>query len=296
MDKEMDSIKSCIFIDFDNVFSGLAQQSPNAAKSFAMNPMVWVKWLENYYKLTEEEGKRKILVRKCYMNPHVYGEYRPYFVKSSFQVIDCPPLAERGKNGADIHMVVDILGYLDHKISFDEFIIMSSDSDFTPILVKLRENDKSTFIISTGLSSITFRNSADIVMDQIGFIDILESFSEQVATEKKIIDTKAVEESSVRSEISKYARDIITENGNQVIIATLATKIKARYGNIIGIDGWFGKGKFSDYLLSLSIPNIEIDYNVPGYVKVGESSKIERNQPKGSFLGKIHQILEPLAK
>jgi uncharacterized LabA/DUF88 family protein len=53
-------------------------------------------------------------------------------------VVDCPPLTQRGKTSADVYMVMDVLDALEHKTEFDEFIILSSDADFTPVLLRLR--------------------------------------------------------------------------------------------------------------------------------------------------------------
>jgi uncharacterized LabA/DUF88 family protein len=52
-------------------------------------------------------------------------------------VIDCPPLTSQNKNGADIRMVMDILDALNHQTRFNEFILLSSDADFTPLLTRL---------------------------------------------------------------------------------------------------------------------------------------------------------------
>lgn len=288
----MEYVKSCLFIDFDNVYSGLENQSPVAARTFAANPELWLEWLENYGALTEDKTPRKVLVRKCYMNPQAFARFRPYFVKSSFQVVDCPPLTEQGKNAADIHMAVDMLGYLDHRIDYDEFIVMSSDSDFTPVLVKLREYDKSTFVVSTGFSSVAFRNSADIVMDQVGFIDILESLQEAGGIEKPILSARKLDEAALAAEIAEFAKGMIKEHGNQIVSAGLASAIRSKYAKAAGIDTWFGKRKFSDFLLGLGIPNLEIDATVPGYVRIGEGAPVEKAPACGGFLERLHQILD----
>jgi hypothetical protein len=69
---------------------------------------------------------------------------RPNFVKAGFPFVDCPPLTGSGKNSADIHMGLEAVDLLSHATRFDEFIILSSDADFTPLLVRLRLHDRLT--------------------------------------------------------------------------------------------------------------------------------------------------------
>ena len=68
-----------------------------------------------------EPTERRILVRRCYLNPAAFQRYRAYYTRNGFAVIDCPPLTSQNKNGADIYMVMDILDALTHKTRFDEY-------------------------------------------------------------------------------------------------------------------------------------------------------------------------------
>ncbi len=257
-------IKSCLFLDFDNLFSGLRKQSDIAASNFVKRPMEWLKWLENVDLYDDATEKRTILVRKCYLNPLEFSRYRPYFVQSSFQVIDCPSLTTKGKNSADIYMVLDILTYMEHPTQFDEFIIMSADSDFTPVLVRLRENNRKTIVIASGLSSIAYRNSSDLYFDQAGFIDVLESLSEEIVSPKISVTHGKKEPSDVqlKDEIKAKIEELLQEN-NQLVLGSLALTIKKMY-NVD--DTWFGQYKFSKFVESLNMENTTLDLTAPGYL------------------------------
>jgi hypothetical protein len=156
-------IRSALFVDFDNIFSGLKRQDYKFADKFANNPEQWLSWLEGDYGAREESGslRRKILIRKCYLNPQEYWNYRPYFISSAFEVTDCPPLTAQGKTSTDIHLVMDVLDALNHPVRFDEFVIFSGDADFTPVLLRLRMNDRTTTMLSAGYVSPAYKASCD---------------------------------------------------------------------------------------------------------------------------------------
>ncbi len=275
----MEYVRSCLFLDFDNVFSGLKKQSPALAAAFAKDPGAWFEWLENY-EFQEGVGSRRVLVRKCYINPQAYGEYRPFFVKAGFQVIDCPPLTGQGKNGADIHMVVDALGYMDHKVRYDEFIVMSADADFTPLLVKLREHDRSTFVVTTGLSSLAYRNSADACMDTIGFVDALNTVYPTGATRRSVPEPRPQpprEPDAVaaadQDDLRRLVKSLIADSGDEIVLANLSFQMKERLAHMPGVGDWFGYKKFKAFLESLRVDAIEIDSAVPGYARFKDSGK-----------------------
>jgi len=286
-------IRSCLFLDFDNVYSGLVQQSKRAAEAFCRDPMSWIRWLESSELTNDGDVSRRILVRKCYMNPQMFGAFRPYFVKSSFQVIDCPPLTERGKNSADIHMVVDTLGYLEHRVEFDEFIIMSSDSDFTPLLVKLRENDRQTVIISTGLSAATYRNTADIVVEQAGFVELLESFSSLNSGKPAVAPPAGHPRAPTPKDQAAFVRRVVGENGGQMVLANLSLQIKKEYAGQPGLGDWFGSGKFTSFLEGLQIEGLVIDSSVPpGYAAIGDPPTGDEPIDDDATLANVHRVLD----
>ena len=137
-----DEVLSALYVDFDNIYTRFLEIDPEAARSFGSAPYRWVRWIENHaLRILYGEGvRRRILKRMCYLNPQRYQEFRNPFIRSAFQVVDCPPLTSRGKTSTDIHLVMDCMDDLSHTTHFDEFIILSGDADFTPLLIRLQEH------------------------------------------------------------------------------------------------------------------------------------------------------------
>ena len=166
-------VRTALFIDFDNIYLGLQREDPAAAEQFATDPTRWLLWLQD--KLPHQEGdnnrKRKILFRRCYLNPSQFGRFRPYFTRAAFEVVDCPPLTSGGKTSADIHMVMDILDTLGHPTRFDEFILLSGDADFTPVLLRLSKHDRRSAILAIGPASVAYKAACDLLIDQDTFLE-----------------------------------------------------------------------------------------------------------------------------
>ncbi|WP_345712344.1 NYN domain-containing protein, partial [Kineococcus glutinatus] len=155
--------RSALFVDFDNIYSGLADTDRRAATAFATDPDRWVRWLSSG---VDSSGpfERRFLVRICYLNPVAHGRYRPFFTRNGFKVVDCPPLTQRQKNSADIHMVLDILDALEHRGGYDEFVVASTDADFTPVMMRLRAHDRLTAIVTAGPAAAAYRSVCDTVI------------------------------------------------------------------------------------------------------------------------------------
>ena len=157
-----DEVYSALYVDFDNIFTRFLEIDPEAARAFGSAPYRWVRWIENHaLRILYGEGvRRRILKRMCYLNPQRYQEFRNFFIRSAFQVVDCPPLTSRGKTSTDIHLVMDCMDDLSHSTKFDEFIILSGDADFTPLLIRLQEHARRTLVLSVGYSSPAYTAAA----------------------------------------------------------------------------------------------------------------------------------------
>ncbi|MBQ4568121.1 MAG: NYN domain-containing protein [Desulfovibrio sp.] len=157
-----DEVLSALYVDFDNIYTRFLEQDAEAARSFGLTPYRWVRWLENHsLRILYGDGvRRRIIKRMCYLNPQRYQEFRNPFIRSAFQVVDCPPLTTRGKTSTDIHLVMDCMDDLSHSTHFDEFIILSGDADFTPLLIRLQEHARRTLLLSVGYSSPAYTAAA----------------------------------------------------------------------------------------------------------------------------------------
>jgi hypothetical protein len=165
-------LRSALFVDFDNIYLGLQREDPGAAEQFATDPGRWLLWLQDKLPTHNEDGRRRmILFRRCYLNPSQFGRFRPYFTRSAFEVVDCPPLTSGGKTSADIHMVMDLLDTLSHATRFDEFILLSGDADFTPVLLRLSKHDRRTAVLAIGPASVAYKAACDLLIDQDTFLE-----------------------------------------------------------------------------------------------------------------------------
>jgi NYN domain len=167
-------MKSALFVDFDNVYTQLRQLLPEAAERFARQPGEWIRWLVESLEMPDNEPKserRRLLVRRCYLNPNWYQQYRHAFLRAGFEIVDCPPVTSQGKTSTDIHMVLDIIDLLQHETRYDEFIVFSADADFTPVLRKLRRYDRRTTVLAIGYPSAAYQASADLMIDERWFVE-----------------------------------------------------------------------------------------------------------------------------
>src|SRR6185295_7614761 len=165
-------VRSALFVDFDNIYLGLQREDPGAAEQFATDPARWLSWLQDSLPNQDGDGrKRKILLRRCYLNTSQFGRFRPYFTRSAFEVVDCPPLTSGGKTSADIQMVMDILDALGHTTRFEEFIILSGDADFTPVLLRLSKHDRRSAVLAVGPASAAYKAACDLLIDQDIFLE-----------------------------------------------------------------------------------------------------------------------------
>src|SRR4249919_1318202 len=97
--------------------------------------------------------KGSIVVKKAYCDWERYKGYKSAMHEAAFELIEIPHVRQSGKNSADIRMVVDALDLCYTKEHIDTFVIISGDSDFSPLVSKLRENAKT--VIGVGVKNST---------------------------------------------------------------------------------------------------------------------------------------------
>lgn len=162
--------------------------------------------------------KGNIVVKKAYCDWNRYKEFKPAMHEAAFELIEIPHLRMSGKNSADIRMVVDALDLCYTKSHVDTFVIISGDSDFSPLVSKLRENNK--LVIGVGVKSST----SDLLMancDEFIFYDDLVRDSEKKSrrkqqsakrkSKKKTKPAGAAAESSVEDERRQEGFDLVLE-------------------------------------------------------------------------------------
>ena len=102
--------------------------------------------------------KGSIVVKKAYCDWDRYKAFKPAMHEAAFELIEIPHVRQSGKNSADIRMVVDALDLCYTKAHVETFVIISGDSDFSPLVSKLRENDKQ--VIGVGVKN----SSSDLLI------------------------------------------------------------------------------------------------------------------------------------
>jgi uncharacterized protein (TIGR00288 family) len=140
-----DERKIALFCDFENIALGVRDSEIG---KFEIT-LVLERLLE----------KGKIIVKKAYADWERYSDYKRPFHEAAIELIDIPQKFYSGKNSADIKMVVDAMDLSYSKEHLDTFVILSGDSDFSPLVSKLKENNK--YVIGIGVKN----SSSNLLVD-----------------------------------------------------------------------------------------------------------------------------------
>jgi uncharacterized protein (TIGR00288 family) len=131
--------------------------------------------------------KGSIVVKKAYCDWERYKSFKAAMHEAAFELIEIPHVRQSGKNSADIRMVVDALDLCYTKSHVDTFVIISGDSDFSPLVSKLRENNK--VVIGVGVK----KSSSDLLIancDEFIFYDDLVREKAKKQVKKKAVAAK----------------------------------------------------------------------------------------------------------
>lgn len=134
-----------LFLDFENLAIGVREAK---YKKFEITLLL--------ERLLE---KGKVVVKRAYCDWDRFPEYKRELHESAIEMIEIPGRAYSGKNSADIRMAVDAMDMSWSKDHIDTFVIASGDSDFSPLVSKLKENDKG--VIGVGVKN----SSSDLLID-----------------------------------------------------------------------------------------------------------------------------------
>ncbi len=235
--------------------------------------------------------KGSIVVKKAYCDWERYQEFKAAMHDAAFELIEIPHTRQSGKNSADIRMVVDALDLCYTKDHIDTFVIISGDSDFSPLVSKLRENAKT--VIGVGVKNST----SDLLMnncDEFIFYDDLvrastttKSRSQRPAKKKVATDDKPAKtaapsgKASVGEYVSKEAdrRDEAIDLVLETAEALFAEGVDRVWGSMVkqtlkrrhpGFnENFYGFRSFSDLLEEAEdrgVVDLEADERSGGYV------------------------------
>jgi uncharacterized LabA/DUF88 family protein len=174
-----DNINMAVFCDFENVALGVRDAN---YEKFDIKPVLERLLL-----------KGNIVVKKAYCDWDRYKGFKATMHEANFELIEIPHVRQSGKNSADIRLVVDALDLCYTKSHVNSFVIISGDSDFSPLVSKLRENAK--YVIGVGVKQST----SDLLIancDEFIFYDDLVRESRRVAAKR---DARVAEPAPKRS-------------------------------------------------------------------------------------------------
>ena len=298
-------IRTALFVDFDQVYGGLYRIRPEAAERFATQPDKWLRFFEEGHHVQgledeNEATQRIILVRKCYLNPvgsvrnavpspfrsgpplrdtqDSFSKYRAYFTRAAFSVVDCPPLTSRGKNSADIVMAMDIIDALGHKTHFEEFIILSGDADFTPVLLRLREHDRATTILGDTLVAAAYRAACDNQVRQQDFIEQAMGMSAAAPIARDAEDRPDGARPSLITNVTQAVASYLHQGGPRPI-NHLIPVFNGFPEFVYPTDGlkWFGYGSLTRLVdeMAQRDPTLQIDKSDPSFWVLSSSPSSE---------------------
>lgn len=166
-----------VFCDFENVALGVRDAK---YEKFDIKPVLERLLL-----------KGSIVVKKAYCDWDRYKGFKAAMHEASFEMIEIPHVRQSGKNSADIRLVVDALDLCYTKSHVDTFVIISGDSDFSPLVSKLRENAKK--VIGVGVKQST----SDLLVancDEFIFYDDLVREQQRAMAKREARETKRAPE------------------------------------------------------------------------------------------------------
>jgi len=262
-----------VFCDFENVALGVRDAN---LKKFDIRPVLERLLL-----------KGSILAKKAYCDWDRYKDFKATMHEAAFELIEIPHARQSGKNSADIRMVVDALDLCYTKEHIDTFVIISGDSDFSPLVSKLRENAKS--VIGVGVKNST----SDLLVnncDEFIFYDDLvaerktprrrqrgQARSKSGATSKKQPAPSATTDDPAPDDATQEAIDLVLQTA-EAIYAERGDRAKL-WGSMIkqtlkrrrpGFnESAYGFGSFNDLLEEAQTRGqleLELDERSGGYV------------------------------
>ncbi len=275
-------ILSAVFVDYDNVYLSLKRKSEEAAKRFAKDATGWIAAIASGQLITPTNAlpgnvNRRLVMNRCYGNPvprrntsdnttdmNSFAFVRHHFLRSGFEIIDCPPLTAQLKNSSDIRMVMDIRDYLDHKTNFDEFIILSSDADFTPVLHRLRSHAKRTVIFANDNTVAPYTALSDGEVREADLIAHLQG--DRMTMDHRTALPAGADTLANRDLIIDQVVQAVLEADRPVPLEALAERATRVLGHdrTVG-SAWAGAGSFRELLLAELPGSIKLT-NEPPYL------------------------------
>jgi uncharacterized protein (TIGR00288 family) len=254
-----DERKIALFCDFENIALGVRDSDTG---KFEIS-LVLERLLE----------KGKIIVKKAYADWERYSDYKRPFHEAAIELIDIPQKFYSGKNSADIKMVVDAMDLSYSKEHLDTFVILSGDSDFSPLVSKLKENNK--YVIGIGVKN----SSSNLLVDNCDEFIYYEDVWRDAQKGPKLdgLNKKTAEAFSLMIE---SIQALIREN-KDVLWGSMIKQTMQRKKPSFN-EGYYGYSTFSELLEDAERKNIiklkkdqrSGTYIVTGFAKSGDGATV----------------------
>jgi uncharacterized protein (TIGR00288 family) len=221
-----------VYVDFENVALGLKDEKQ---PEFDIHIV-----LEKLLNLG------RILVKNAYSDWQRYRDYRKALHESGFVLIEIPHTKYAGKNSADIKMVVDALDLCYTRDHIDTFALISGDSDFTPLVNKLRENGKT--VIGIGVRN----SSSGLLIESCDDFWYYDELTDKPSIRSGNQDNKALDESKLQphsqifEQLTGTARSLLEHRGEFVWASHVKQALKRKQPNFS--ERSLGYGSFSEVL------------------------------------------------
>lgn len=317
---------SAVFVDYDNIYLSLKRKNDEAAKRFAKDAGAWVQEIATGRLITPTHAafdniNRRIVMNRCYGNPvprrnsqdnstdmNSFPFVRHHFLRSGFEVVDCPPLTAQLKNSSDIRMVMDIRDYLNHDTYFDEFVILSGDADFTPLLHRLRAHARRTVIFANDYTVAPYTSISDGEVREADLINLLLEGrlpGETAEGEAIKIETDSARHEAIRKEIIDEVVNGVKAAAAPVPLEALADRALRNLGHEkTAGTSWAGAGGFRELLARHLPEGIKLSDAAPYYAfdvarhQAPAPAAIEAPEPKDAIAQAVQtpaQISAPAA-
>src|SRR5215468_9014594 len=272
---------SAVFVDYDNIYLSLKRKSEEAAKRFAKDASGWLRGIETGRLITATNapfgGNRRIVMNRCYGNP---VPRRNAHDNSTL------------KNSSDIRMVMDIRDYLTHDTYFDEFIILSGDADFTPVLHRLRAHARRTVIFANDFTAAPYTAISDGEVRESDLIALIlgNELPRDAAAGERLVMPSAKSEDVRREILTEVVASVRAANAPVPLEALAERAVRALgHEKTIGT-GWAGAGSFRELLrqvageikLTSEPPYLAFDPKRHG--EDGRAAPLDRREAAGAAL------------
>lgn len=171
--------------------------------------------------------KGNIVVKKAYCDWARYKDFKAPMHEAAFELIEIPHVRQSGKNSADIRMVVDALDLCYTKAHVDTFVIISGDSDFSPLVSKLRENNK--LVIGVGVKQSTADLLTSNCDEFIYYDDLVRDSEKQVKSRRRRSGKgRAKAKAGNHSDVVADESSSLLQEGIDLVLETIEGLFKER--------------------------------------------------------------------